>query len=467
MEKALRHLDLHFDEYVERLKGLVRIPSVSAAGFPPGEVARSAEAVASEMRRAGLENVRVIPPAKGHPYVYGDWLHAGPEVPTLLLYAHHDVQPPGRDEVWETPPFEPTVRGDGRLYGRGAADDKAGAMMIIASIDAALASGDRPRANIKVLIEGEEEIGSENLEQFLRDNRKMLACDILALADTGNLEEGIPSLTFQLRGLVTVDVEVAGLTGRIHSGDAGPIPDPVMALSRILSRLVDENGDPCAPGLREGVREISPDLRERIRSLPFDEKDFREKAGMLPGVRISGDPAYTVYEKQWTRPTLTILAMEASPIKGASNQIIEAARARVSMRLVPDQEPRKIQEALLRELHRDPPWGMKVTTKPLATGMWWNGDPTGPIYDAALRALRAGYDHEPALIGCGGSIPFVKTFQEIFGGAPALLLGVEDPICKAHGENESVSLAGWKKAIRGAIHLYSEMGMLGSQGRGR
>jgi acetylornithine deacetylase/succinyl-diaminopimelate desuccinylase-like protein len=467
MEKAVRQLDVRFDQYVESLKRLVRIPSVSASDFPPEEVARSAEAVAQEMRHAGLENVRVIPPPKGHAYVYGDWLHAEPGAPTVLLYAHHDVQPPGRPEVWETPPFEPTVRKDGRLYGRGAADDKAGAMMIIASIDAILSSGERPQVNVKVLIEGEEEIGSENLEPFLRANKEMLACDILTLADTGNLEEGIPSLTFQLRGLITVDVEVAGLTGRIHSGDAGPIPDPVMALSRILSRLVDENGDPCATGLRDGVREISPALRDRIRKLPFDEKDFREKAGVLPEVKISGDPAYSVYEKQWTRPTLTILAMEASPMKGASNQIIESARARVSMRLVPDQNPEKIQKALIRELHRDPPWGMRVTTQPMVTGMWWSENPTGPAYEAAIRALRAGYDREPALIGCGGSIPFVKTFQEIFGGAPALLLGVEDPLCKAHGENESVSLAGWKQAIRATIHLYSELGVLRSQGKGR
>jgi cysteinylglycine-S-conjugate dipeptidase len=459
-EKALALLETRFDEYVERLRRLGRIPSVSADGFPAQEVARSAEAVAWEMRRASLENVRVIhPEGPGHPYAYGEWLHAGPDAPTVLLYAHHDVQPPGRPEVWETPPFEPTLREDGRLYGRGCADDKAGVMMIIASIDACLGNGGSIPVNVKVLIEGEEEIGSDNLEPFLRANREMLACDVLAIADSGNLEEGLPSLTFQLRGLASVDVEVAGLRGRIHSGDAGPIPDPVMALCRILSRLVDENGAPCAPGLRAGVRETDPGVRERIRGLPFDEQDFREKAGMLPGVRIVGEPGYTVYEKQWTRPTLTIIALEASPMAGASNQIIESARARVSMRLVPDQDPKEIQDALVAEIERDPPWGMHVTVRPVTAGIWWSADPSGPAYEAAIRALRKGYGQEPALIGSGGAIPFVKTFQDIFG-ATALLLGVEDPACRAHGENESVSIAEWKRAIRATIHLYSELAMV-------
>jgi acetylornithine deacetylase/succinyl-diaminopimelate desuccinylase-like protein len=290
----------------------------------------------------------------------------------------------------------------------------------------------------------------------------MLACDVLAIADTGNIEEGIPSLTFQLRGIATIEVEVAGLAGRIHSGDSGPIPDPVMALCRILSRLVDDNGDPRPASLRQGVREISARLRERIRALPFDEEDFRAKAGILPGVRISGDPAYSIYEKQWTRPSLTIIAMEASPLQGGTNQLIESARARVSMRLVPDQDPQQVAEALAAELKRDPPWGMKVTTRSAATGIWWSADPTGPVYEVALRALEAGYGHAPALIGCGGSIPFVKTFQDIFGGAPALLLGVEDPLCKAHGENESLSVEGWKKAIRATIHLYRELAAMGT-----
>jgi len=456
----LAHLDERFAEYVERLKGLARIPSVSAQGFPPEEVVRSAEAVASELRRAGLENVRRITQTDGHPYAYGEWLHA-PGAPTVLLYAHHDVQPPGRPEVWETPPFEPTVRADGRLYGRGVADDKAGVMMIVASIESFLASGTRLPVNVRVIIEGEEEVGSGHLEDFIRENRDLLAADVLVIADTGNLEEGLPSITCQLRGLVAVDVEVAGLEGRIHSGEwGGAVPDPLMAMCKILSRLVDEDGVPCEPDMRAGVRESPEAVRRRMRALPFDEAEFARKAGLLPGVRLAGEKAYSVHERLWTRPSLTIVALEGSPIAGASNQIVESARARVTVRIVPEQDPVAVLGALVAALRRDPPWGVQVRTRALSTGLWWSTDPTGPAFEAAVRALQAGYGREPAVIGAGGSIPFVKPFQDALGGVPALLFGVEDPKGRAHGENESVGLADWGKAIRSTIHLYGELAPL-------
>lgn len=455
--QPVRDFEEHFDAYVERLKALARIPSVSASGFPPEELVRSADQVAEDLRRAGLENVRTLSHEDSHPYAYGEWLHAE-GAPTLLLYAHHDVQPPGRAEVWETPAFEPTLRDDGRVYARGIADDKAGIAMIVSAIESTLRASARLPLNVKVIIEGEEEIGSDHLEGFLRENREMLSCDGLVIADTGNLEEGLPSLTFQLRGLVGIDVEVAALSGRVHSGQwGGPVPDPVMALCMILSRLVGEDGVPCDPDLRAGIREVDPSLRARLAELPFDEGEFQRQAGMLPGVRIAGEEAYSVYERLWTRQSLTVIALEASDVAGSSNQIIDAARARLTMRIVPDQDPRAVQDALIAALHRDPPWGVQVRTRPLATGIWWTTDPAGPAYEAALRALRAGYDRDPVLVGTGGSIPFVKTFQDAFGGIPCLLLGVEDPLCRAHGENESLSLAEWRKGTRAMIHLFDEL----------
>lgn len=263
-QKALAYFEDRFDSYVERLKAIAKIPSVSQEGFPREEVARCADAVATELERAGLENVRTIVHRGSHPYVYGDWLHA-PGAPTVLLYAHHDVQPPGRAEVWESPPFEPTLRSNGRLYARGIADDKAGAMMIVSSIESYLKTTGSLPLNVKVLIEGEEEIGSDHLGEFLRENLDMLATDVLVITDTGNHEEGLPSLTFQLRGLVAVDVEVAALKGRVHSGQwGGPVPDPVMALCKILTRLVDENGVPADPDVRAGIREPAPSVKKRI-----------------------------------------------------------------------------------------------------------------------------------------------------------------------------------------------------------
>jgi cysteinylglycine-S-conjugate dipeptidase len=454
---ASARFETMFDEYVERLKGLARIPSVSAEGFPREEVSRSAEAVAEEMRTAGLENVRVIVHEGSHPYAYGEWLHAA-GAPTALLYAHHDVQPPGRPEVWATPPFEPTLRSDGRLYARGIADDKAGVMMHLAAVDAFLRSDGKLPLNVKVIVEGEEESGSDHLEDFLLSNREMLAADFLVITDTGNFAIGIPAITYQLRGLVGVDIEVAGLSGRVHSGGwGGAVPDPVMALCKILTRLVDEDGVPADPGVRSGIRETRDDVRQRIRNLPFDEIEFKQQAGVLPGVRLAGESAYSVYERLWTRPSLTINAMEASPMKGASNQIVDSARARVTVRIVPDQDPIAVRDALVAAVHRDPPWGVQVRTEPLHTGLWWTTDPAGPAHEAAMRALRAGYGCEPAVIGSGGSIPFVKTFQDAFGGIPCLLLGVEDPACQAHGENESLLLEDWRKAIRSAINLYVEL----------
>lgn len=459
--RAAEKFESEFQSWVDRLKAIVRIPSVSASGYPREEVARCAAAVAEDLRTAGLENVRVIPYGDSHPYVYGDWLHA-PGAPTLLLYAHYDVQPPGRPEVWETPAFEPVVREDGRLYGRGAADDKAGLVLIAAAIESSLrATGGIP-INVKVLIEGEEEIGSDGLEGFLLANRDMLSCDSLVIMDSGNLEEGLPSLTFTLRGIVNVDVEVAGLLGRVHSGQfGGPVPDPVMALCKILSRLVDEDGVPCDPQVREGIRETDPALRARIAKIPFDEAEFRRTAGMLDGVRLAGEQGYSVYERLWTRPCLTVIAMEASPIATASNQLIESARARVSVRIVANQDPAAVRDALVAAILRDPPWGMRVTARPAATGIWWFVDPVEPAYQAAQRALERGYGKETALIGSGGSIPFVKTFQDAFGGVPCLLMGVEDPMCRAHGENESLSLEEWRKGTHALIHLFDELAALG------
>ncbi len=459
--RAVEQFEVDFQGWIDRLKEIVRIPSVSAAGYPREEVARCADAVARELKSAGLENVRVIPDGESHPYVYGDWLHA-PGAPTLLLYAHYDVQPPGRPEVWETPAFEPTVRDDGRLYGRGSADDKAGLVLIAAAIESSLKSNRKLPLNVKVLIEGEEEIGSDGLEGFLLANRGMLSCDSLVIMDSGNLEEGLPSLTFALRGIVNVDVEVAGLSGRIHSGQfGGAVPDPVMALCKILARLTGDDGAPADPAVRKGIRENDPVLRARIAALPFDEAEFRRTAGLLDGVRLAGEEGYSVYERLWTRPALTVIAMEASPIATASNQIIEAARARVSVRIVADQDPAAVRDALVAAILRDPPWGMRVTARPAATGVWWFGDPVEPAYQAAQRALERGYGRETALIGSGGSIPFVKTFQDAFGGIPCLLMGVEDPMCRAHGENESVSLHEWKKGTHALIHLFDELAPLG------
>lgn len=456
VQKALEYLDAHLGDFQETLVELARIPSVSAEGFPPEEVDRSAEAVAEAMRKAGLTAVEILRIPNVHPYIYSEWMEA-PERPTVLLYAHHDVQPPGRDEKWSTPAWEPTER-NGRLYGRGTADDKAGIMTHLAAIESYIKTGGRLPVNVKLLIEGEEEIGSENLATLLEAYRDKLQADYIVLTDTANLDAGIPSLTYMLRGIVTIDIEVRALDHPLHSGMwGGPVPDPVQALCSILGSLVKSNGKIDVPGLYERVRKLSKKEKGRIRKLPFSTRLFNHQAGLLPGVKQAGEKGFSVYEQLWTRPALTLIAFEARPLKGSSNQIIEGARARLSLRTVPDMRPKEVGRLFVKRLTKNPPWGAKVEAKVVGTAPWWRTEPEGPAFDAALEAMKKGYGRSPALIGAGGTIGFVQPFADVLGGAPALLLGLEDPMCNAHSENESLNLDDWHKGMRTAIHLYDEL----------
>jgi acetylornithine deacetylase/succinyl-diaminopimelate desuccinylase-like protein len=456
LNAALKYLDRHLDDFKRTLVELSRIPSISADGFPPGEVQRSAQAVAEALRAAGLENVEVLEIPDAHPYAYGDWLHQ-PGAPTLLLYGHHDVQPPGRPEKWVSPPFEPTER-KGRLYGRGTADDKAGVMAHVAAVASYLKSGGALPCNVKFIVEGEEEIGSHNLQRFLERYKDRLAADFIVLSDTANFDTGVPALTYQLRGIVQVDVEVQVLDHPLHSGMwGGPVPDPVQVLCRLIASLRGKKGELDVPGLYKDVAEPSKKMRKRIRKLPFDEKKFKREGGLLTGVKLAGEKGYSVYEQIWTRPSLTVIAMESHPILGSSNQIVDSARARLSLRTVPNMDGHKAGMLLVKKLVDEAPHGVRVTAKVTGSTPWWTTDPEGPAFEAARRALKAGFKKETAMIGAGGSIGFVQPFADLLGGAPCLLMGVEDPACNAHSENESLHLEDWVKCMRSAVHLYDEL----------
>jgi acetylornithine deacetylase/succinyl-diaminopimelate desuccinylase-like protein len=464
VKAALDHLESHFGDFQKTLVELSRVPSVSAEGFPPSEVRRSADAVADTMRRSGIGHVEVLEIPGVHPYVYGDWLHK-PGAPTILLYGHHDVQPPGRPEKWLTPAFEPTER-KGRLYGRGTADDKAGVMAHVAAVASYLkSSGDVP-CNVKFVIEGEEEIGSENLGKFLEKFKDKLGADFIVLSDTANFDTGVPALTYQLRGICQVDVEVQVLDHPVHSGMwGGPVPDQVQILSRLIAGLQNKDGSLNIPGLYKDVAKPSKKQLQRIRKLPFDEKKFKRDAGLVDGVKLAGEKGYSVYERIWTRPSLTVIAMESHPIQGSSNQIVDSARARLSLRTVPNMDGRKAGWLLIKKLTANPPYNAKVTAKLNGTTPWWTTDPEGPAFEAARRALKAGFGKETAMIGAGGSIGFVQPFADMLGGAPCLLMGVEDPPCNAHSENESLHLGDWRKVMRSAIHLYDELSRVDAKKR--
>jgi acetylornithine deacetylase/succinyl-diaminopimelate desuccinylase-like protein len=454
-KKALDHATRELPTTIKALKEFARIPGVSANPAPDPALAKSAAHVADWMRRIGLEGVEVLEMPGVHPYVYGEWLKA-PGAPTLLLYAHHDVQPPGRPAFWKSPPFEPEER-DGRLYGRGVVDDKAGAAIHFAAIEAYLASGGLP-VNVKVVIDGEEEIGSEHLGDFLDRYRERIAADVIVLTDTANLSAGLPSITYALRGIVVVELEVKAIDHPLHSGMwGGPVPDAVMAMCKLLATLTDADGCVTIDGVDAGLRPLGEVQKKRLAALPYDEAVFRDEAGVLEGVELCKGDGASAYELMWHRPSLAVSALEAAPLKGASNQIVDSARARIGVRTVPNMDGRAVADALCAHLKKHAPWGVQVSTKIEGAGNWWITDPSGLAFEAAERALAKGFGREPVYIGCGGSIPFVEPFTRVLGGAPALLIGLEDPLCNAHSENESLLLADFKKALDSAIYLYEEL----------
>jgi acetylornithine deacetylase/succinyl-diaminopimelate desuccinylase-like protein len=411
---------------VEDLIELARIPGIAFHGFDHSIVERSAEAVAALLRGAGLPDVRIVRKG-GQPAVIGR-RPAAPGAPTVLLYAHHDVQPVGDESQWHTPPFEPTEI-DGRLYGRGCADDKAG---VLAHVAALRAYGDELPVGVTVFVEGEEEFGSESLGDLLREYRDELSADVIVIADSGNWDIGVPALSTSLRGLVNLFVDVRVLDHAVHSGMfGGVVPDALTTLARLLATLHDPAGNVAVPGLVSGP---APAL-----ALDYPLDRFREEAGLLPGTELIGTG--TLVERLWVRPAVSILGIDAPRSGEAPNALVPAARAKVSVRLAPGDEPKKAYEAVKAHLEAHAPWGARVEVTLEQYGAPCVIDATGPAYDAARAALRTAWDGtDPVEIGIGGSIPFIATFQELFPSAAVLVTGVEDPDSRAHGPNESLHL---------------------------
>jgi acetylornithine deacetylase/succinyl-diaminopimelate desuccinylase-like protein len=460
-EAVLGWLRQNHAHLVRDLADLVAIPSISNDGEHQGEIDKSAALTCEQMRRAGLSNVAILRTKDSNPYAYGEWLGA-PGKPTVFLYAHHDVQPVNDvgQVKWESPAWTLTPR-NGRLFGRGSADDKGAITAELGAVSAFLKTSGKLPVNIKMLVEGEEEVGSRNLLGFFEENRERIRSDVIVVCDTENVENGLPCITYSLRGIVALDVVVESATMPVHSGMAGgALADAAMALNVILSRLYWKNGPLPIPHFYDTVRPVTAKERATFASLPGNEAKWRSDMGVLPGVRFATEAGCHPHEQTWRKPAVTIIAQEASSIKNASNQVLPRAEALVSCRIVPDQDPDQVYEQLSAFLTADPPWGVKVTVKPHGAVKWWMTDPNGPAFDAAMKAMKAGFGKEAAGIGCGGSIGFVGPLADLLNGAPALLLGIEDPQSNAHAPNESLHEGDWQGLMRSLVHLFGNLGEL-------
>jgi acetylornithine deacetylase/succinyl-diaminopimelate desuccinylase-like protein len=418
---------------VADLERLVRIPSVGYPGYDPAHVRDSAEASADILRDAGLDDARLIELEGGHPAVFGQL--AGPDgSPTLLLYAHHDVQPAADPETWTTPPFEPAVR-EGRLFGRGAADDKSGIVVHAAAIRALLAEGSLP-CTVKVLVEGEEECSTEHLPELVGGHIDLLRADVAVIADGGNYRTGMPTLGTSVRGVTSVEVRVDVLEIAQHSGAfGGPLPDAVMALARMIATLHDDEGSVALEGLHE--------FEWSGTQVPEDE--FRDEAGVLPGVRLIGSG--TIADRTLTQPAINVLAFEAPRVVDAANQIVPAARAVIGLRLAPGDDCRRATRILTDHLVALAPWGVRVTVEADEPGDGYLVDASSPAYRAAKVAMAEAFGAEVVEMGSGGSIPLVSMLAETFPGLQVLIWGQGDHRSNYHSIDESVDLGDLERMV--------------------
>ena len=426
----------------EDLERLVAIPSVSADPAAAPALAESARAVAALLREAGLPEAEIAELPSGQPAVLAH-RPGPPGAPTVLLYAHHDVQPTGDPASWDSDPFTPTVR-DGRLYGRGAADDKAGLAVHLAALRAL---GDSLPVGVTVLVEGEEEIGSPTLEAFLDAYHDRLRADVVVFADAVNWTAEVPALTTTLRGGVSATVEVRTLRHGVHSGlFGGPVPDALTALCRILATLHDEQGSVAVPGL---VRDPAPGGPE------LAEADLRADAGVLDGVRLTGTGSLT--ERLWAAPAVSVIGIDAPPIAQASNTLIPVARAKVSLRIVPGDDAARARDALTAHLTAAAPWGVQVSVEPGPPIAPYAASPGGRAHQVMREALTESFGTPAVDVGVGGSIPFVTAYARHFPDAEILVTGVEEPGTNAHGPNESLHLTLFEHACEAEALLLARL----------
>lgn len=430
----------------------LRIPSISARSERAGDTRRAGRWVVSALERAGLSAELIDTP--GHPVALGEWRGAGEGAPTLLVYGHYDVQPPEPLDLWTSPPFEPTVR-DGRIYARGAADNKGQLFLHLKVLERLLAEGEEPPVNVIVLAEGEEEIASPNLLPFVRAHRDRLAADGILISDTAMFAPGRPSLLFSLRGLAFFELRIHGTGKDLHSGIyGGAVPNAATALAHLLSTLHDADRAIAIPGFYDRVVEWDADARASVRALPFDEATFLAEAEAAAAL---GESGYSTLERLWIRPTCEVNGLLSGYTgEGAKTVIPSTAMAKVSFRLVPDQDPAEIADLFQAHLDRVAPPGVRIELIGMHGGRPWRADPEGPFFEAARRALVSTFGVEPVLTGEGASIPIVAELESILG-ARAVLMGFALPGANMHAPDEWFPEEHLEKGIETLARFYREL----------
>ena len=455
MSDLSSYIESHRDAHLEELKEFLRIPSVSTKSEHKPDIEKAAHWVADRLRAAGLENIEIVP-TKMHPLVYGESLKA-PGKPTVLFYGHYDVQPAEPLELWTTPAFEPDVR-DGKLFARGSVDDKGQVHLHIKALEALLKTQGKLPINIKVMIEGEEEVGSVSLWDFVKDNRKRLQADALVVSDTSMLARGVPSVTYGLRGLNYYQLEITGAAQDLHSGVfGGAVPNPITILAETIAKLHDSNFHITVPGFYDDVATVSKAERKALNSLPWKEKVFQKTVG-APG--LCGEKGYTIVEQLWTRPTLELNGIWGGYTgEGAKTVIPSKAYLKLSTRLVPNQDPNKIAKQVERHIRKLLPKTVRLKFEVLSTGKPWVAPYTHPIFQKALHALEAGFGKKAVFIREGGSIPFVTQMHDAFQ-VPCVLMGFGLPDENAHAPDEHLLLENYFGGIRAAAIFYEQLASL-------
>jgi len=450
-DKILQYVESHAPQFEDDLVELLRIPSVSAESQHAGDVRQAANWLHDHLVEIGL-SAEVVE-TKGHPIVYAE----SPPVdgaPTALVYGHYDVQPPDPLDEWVTPPFEPAIR-DGKIFARGATDDKGQMLTHVKGVQSWLAVKGKLPLQVKLLIEGEEEVGSENLEAFLQTDAEKLACDCVVISDTSQFAPGVPAITYGLRGIAYFELHLTGPNQDLHSGVfGGGVTNPATALARMLAALIDDNGRIRAPGFYDDVAPLTPQERDQFAKLPFDEAAFRRQLGVES---LSGETGYSTLERRWARPSLDVNGLSGGyQGEGAKTVLPAKASAKFSFRLVPNQDPHKVAAALRSQLEELLPPGVKMEL------VEYHGAPgvviplDSPYLQAAADAIESGFNRRPVFIREGGSIPIVNAFTEQLK-ADVLLLGWGQNDDNPHSPNEKFSLADFHSGIRASAALWDRL----------